>query len=69
MIFQPPDARQNREFADDCNVKNGVTKAQEAAMLAGSMFGWQTPAADPKNYDEQGQPVKSRQRKAASLER
>ena len=30
---------------------------------------WQTPAADPKNYDEQGQPVKSRQRKAASLER
>ena len=41
---------------DDCNVKNGVTKAQEAAMLAGSMFGWQTPAADPKNYDEQGQP-------------
>ena len=67
--FSTPDARQNREFADDCNVKNGVTKAQEAAMLAGSMFGWQTPAADPKNYDEQGQPVKSRQRKAASLER
>ena len=60
--FSTPDAQQNREFADDLNVKNGVTKAQEAAMLAGSMFGWQTPAADPRNYDEQGQPIKPRQK-------
>ena len=60
--FSTPDAQQNREFADDRNVKNGVTKAQEAAMLAGSMFGWQTPAADPRNYDEQGQPIKPRQK-------
>lgn len=60
--FSTPDAQQNREFADDRNVKNGVTKAQEAAMLAGSMFGWQTPAADPRNYDGQGQPIKPRQK-------
>ena len=60
--FSTPDAQQNREFADDRNVKNGVTKAQEAAMLAGSMLGWQTPAADPRNYDEQGQPIKPRQK-------
>ena len=25
-------------------------------MLAGAMRGWADPAADPKNYDEQGQP-------------
>ena len=67
--FSTADARRNREFADDRNIKNGVTKAQETAMLAGSMFGWQTPAADPQNYNEQGQPIKSRQRKAAALER
>lgn len=60
--FSTADAQQNREFADDINVKNSVSKAQEAAMLAGSMFGWQTPAADPKNYDEHGRPVKPRQK-------
>lgn len=60
--FSSADSQQNREFADDRNVKNGVTKAQEAAMLAGSMFGWQTPAANPKNYDENGQPIRPKQK-------
>lgn len=49
-----------RESVDIENRVVGITKAQEAAMLAGSLFGWQTPAADPKNYDEQGQPLKPR---------
>jgi hypothetical protein len=47
-------------IVDECNQSGGVTKAQEAAMLAGSMFGWAVPAADPKNYDAQGQPIKQR---------
>lgn len=49
-----------RSIVDECNSNGGVSKAQEAAMLAGSMFGWDTPAADPKSYDEQGQPIKPR---------
>lgn len=46
-----------RRFADEMNGKLGVSKAQEAAMIAGSMFGWQVPGADPKNYTEDGKPV------------
>nr|WP_325299430.1 hypothetical protein [uncultured Dysosmobacter sp.] len=45
-------------IVDECNESGGVSKAQAAAMLAGSMFGWEVPAADPKNYDKEGQPIK-----------
>ena len=40
----------------------GVTPAQREAMKAGSMFGWHTPAADPKNYTEKGTPIKPKNR-------
>ena len=47
-----------QDFVDELNHNGGVTKAQAAAMSAGSMFGWATPTADPSNYDEQGKLIK-----------
>ena len=53
---------ENRALADEYSAKLGVSKAQEQAMSAGSMFGWAVPAADPKNYDESGQPIRPKHR-------
>lgn len=57
---QYPEGVSGQEGADALNEQIGVTRAQAAAMLAGSMFGWACPGADPANYDEQGKPVKPR---------
>ena len=54
--------RTSQKFVDELNSELGVNKAQAAAMQAGATLGWDTPAADPKNYDEQGQPIKPRHR-------
>lgn len=51
-----------REGVDAANELLGVTRAQEEAMVSGSMFGWQVPAANPKNYDEQGRPISPKQK-------
>ena len=40
------------------NEKLGVSKAQEQAMLAGSMIRWDSIAAKPKSYDENGKAIK-----------
>lgn len=50
----------NRERADRLNREVGITKAQEAAMVAGSLFGFDAPAARPENYDMAGKPILKR---------
>lgn len=52
--------RTSQKLVDELNGEMGVSKAQAAAMLAGAMRGWADPAANPKNYNEQGQPIKAR---------
>lgn len=37
--------------AANFNASVGVTREQERAMLTGSMFGWDTPGADPAYYE------------------
>lgn len=60
--LSPVYSESGQKFVDELNQRGGVNKAQAAAMLAGSMFGWQVPGADPKNYDDNGQPVRPKHR-------
>ena len=50
---------ENREIASSHNVRRGITDIQEAAMLAGSMFGWDTPGANPQWYLDNARYVNS----------
>lgn len=53
----------NRKLVAEANQRGGVTKAQEEAMKCGSMYGWDCPAADPQNYDDNGIPTKPKKTK------
>ena len=56
------DKESAKALVREYNDKLGVSKAQEAAMQTGSMFGFQVPGADPKGYDENGTPIKTKQK-------
>lgn len=50
----PGDRKRNEETAAFQNAQHELTKAQCAAMVCGSMFGWDVPGANPEMYDEDG---------------
>lgn len=51
---KPEKGVSKRKGVEYLNDAMGVTKAQAAAMSVGSLFGWETKAADSANYDENG---------------
>ena len=56
--FSDGNRAENEAIKDKFNEKLGVSKAQEQAMLAGSMIRWDSIAAKPKSYDENGKAIK-----------
>ena len=49
--YHMTDWRGGRPVAERLNRRGGVTRAQEEAMVIGSMCGWEVPGADPKAHE------------------
>ena len=45
---------ESRELVDEYNKKLGISKAKAAAMYWGSLYGFDTPGADPSSFDKDG---------------
>ena len=56
------DPSENKRIVNELNDKLGVTPTQRAAMRSGALFGWDKPYANPQNYNEKGEYVKSKNR-------
>lgn len=50
--YYPISPRITKELAMEFNQRSGVTPAQVEAMLAGSMFGWNVPAASASYWED-----------------
>ena len=48
-----------KALVEEANAEKKVSRQQAAAMSAGSMFGWETRAADPASYNEMGIPLRN----------
>lgn len=56
--YSEQNCEHNEKMAARLNEDSGISKQQEAAMVAGALSGWDAPAADPANYDGKGNPIK-----------
>lgn len=77
-IYSVNNSSKNYREAALLNDGIGVNLRQAAAMMAGSMFSWNAPAADPMNYDVFGEykkvetlskEAKARKKKEPEMER
>ena len=54
---EPTGIQTDAAAIETLNRHNGVSKQQAAAMLGGLMEGWQSPHANPDNYDSLGRQI------------
>lgn len=58
--YTPYRKQGNGRAANEMNRELCISPAQAEAMKIGSMFGWEVPGADPKNYDENGKAIRKK---------